>query len=346
MSRGWAKASARRLKITLSCAVLCHIVSLQYLSRSSLHRLAGLPCRLLLSCGLQVVTRDAHRLSLRRLICPAQDHFIFLTVYIISMTFVLSLTQMLVLLSWYVMLSIPLYILVCATASLFCACLVSVQVSEPYVIAGSTQELYTCHFRQMARLILKISRCLAHVAQPAIILRCISLSWFFSLRLQCCPKYTWRWTLSIITLFTFIGVLSTTITFVFAMFILRPIRLLSSDSSLSICCSSCGVSVHRNMSSAKRRLEINYPSIFTDLFSQFNLLYMLSNVAVNSLGEMVSPCLTPLLIPIFSLSLCRCTVIELSVYLSFRMSMYTSPIPCYCNDVSIAWVCTESNAFS
>ena len=34
--------------------------------------------------------------SLRRLICPAQDHLIFLTVLIISMTFVLSLTQMLV----------------------------------------------------------------------------------------------------------------------------------------------------------------------------------------------------------------------------------------------------------
>ena len=46
MSRGWAKASACRLQMTLSCAVLCHTVSLQYLSRSSLHRLAGLPCRL------------------------------------------------------------------------------------------------------------------------------------------------------------------------------------------------------------------------------------------------------------------------------------------------------------
>ena len=109
--------------------------------------------------------------------------------------------------------------------------------------------------------------------------------------------------------------LSTTITFVFVMFILRLICLLSSDSSCSICCSSCGVSVHRNMSSAKRRLERNSPSIFTPLFSQFNLLNMLSNVAVNSLGEMVSPCLTPLLILIFSLSLCRCTVTELSVYI-------------------------------
>ena len=183
MSRGWAKASACCLQTTLSCAFLCHIVSLQYLSRASLHRLAGLPCRLFLSYGLQLVTREVHRSSLRRLICSAQDHFIFLTVLIISMTFVLSLTQMCVFLSLYVMLSILLSIFVCAAASLFCACLVSVHVSAPYVIAGSTQELYTCLFRQMARLLLKISRCLAYAAQPAMILRCISLSWFFSLRL-------------------------------------------------------------------------------------------------------------------------------------------------------------------
>ena len=82
MSRGWTKDSACRLQITLSCAVLCHIMSLQYLSRSSLHRMAGLPCGIFLSYGLQMVAREVHRLSLRRLICPAQDHFIFLTVYI------------------------------------------------------------------------------------------------------------------------------------------------------------------------------------------------------------------------------------------------------------------------
>ena len=103
-----------------------------------------------------------------------------------------------------------------------------------------------------------------------------------------------------------------------------------------MCCSSCGVSVHRNMSTATRRLERNSPSIFTPLFSQFNLLNVLSNVAVNSLGEMVSPCLTPLLILIVSLSLCRCTVTELSVYMSFRIYMYTSSIPSSCNDVNIA----------
>ena len=73
VSRGWAKASACRLQITLSCAFLCHIVSLQYLYRSSLHRLAGLICRHFLSDGLQVVTREVNLSSLRLLICPAQS---------------------------------------------------------------------------------------------------------------------------------------------------------------------------------------------------------------------------------------------------------------------------------
>ena len=74
--------------------------------------------------------------------CPGRPISVFSgTMYIISITFVLSLTQMLVLLSLYVMLSILLSILVCATASLFCACLRSVHVSAPYAIADSTQEL-------------------------------------------------------------------------------------------------------------------------------------------------------------------------------------------------------------
>ena len=85
--------------------------------------------------------------------CPGPFHFSYSVDYIISMT----LTHMLVFLSLYVMLSILPSILVCAVASLFCACLVSVQVSAPYVIAGSTHELYTCLFRQMARLLLKMS---------------------------------------------------------------------------------------------------------------------------------------------------------------------------------------------
>ena len=47
----------------------------------------------------------------------------------------------------------------------------------------------------------------------------------------------------------------------------------------AFCCSSCDVSVYRNISSAKRRLERNYPSIFTPLFSEFKFLNMVSNVA-------------------------------------------------------------------
>ena len=48
--------------------------------------------------------------------------------------------------------------------------------------------------------------------------------------------------------------------------------------------SSCGVSVLiKEMSSAKRRLVRHSPSIFKPLFSQFNLLTMISSVAVNSL---------------------------------------------------------------
>ena len=143
VSRVWAKASACRLQVSMSCAVLCQIVSLQYLSRSSFHRLAGLPKAL--SYGLQVVTREVHRSSSRRLICPAQDHFIFLALLIIklSMTFVLSLTQMLVFLSFACDVEHTSFTLFCAAACLFCACLVSGQYSAPYVIAGSTQELYT-----------------------------------------------------------------------------------------------------------------------------------------------------------------------------------------------------------
>ena len=64
VSRCWAKASACRHQVSLPCAVLCHIVSLQYLSRSSLHRLAGLPCRLFLS---YMVSKRRHTRSICRL---------------------------------------------------------------------------------------------------------------------------------------------------------------------------------------------------------------------------------------------------------------------------------------
>ena len=56
------------------------------------------------------------------------------------------------------MLSILLSVLVCAAASLFCACLMTVQIAVPYAVAGSTPGLYTCVF---SRLVLKCG--LAHL---------------------------------------------------------------------------------------------------------------------------------------------------------------------------------------
>ena len=67
-------------------------------------------------------------------------------------------------------------------ASLLCAYLVSIQVFVPYVIAGNTHELNNCLFRQVARF-----PCAAYAAEPAVILLCISLSWFTSLRLYVAP---------------------------------------------------------------------------------------------------------------------------------------------------------------
>ena len=71
--------------------------------------------------GFQVVMRIVHLSSLSRLMCPAQDHFILLVVFITSVTPVFALTQVFVFLSWYVILSILLSIFVCAGASFFLA---------------------------------------------------------------------------------------------------------------------------------------------------------------------------------------------------------------------------------
>ena len=85
--------------------------------------------------------RSVHWLSRILLTCPAHVHFRLLTCSITSVTFVLSLTQMFVFLSQGVMFNIFLSIFVCAAARLFFAWVVSVHVSAPYVIAGSTHEL-------------------------------------------------------------------------------------------------------------------------------------------------------------------------------------------------------------
>ena len=50
-----------------------------------------------------------------------------------------------------------------------------------YVVADSMQEVCTCLFAQVARVFLKRSQCLTYAAQAAMIIRCITLSWLFSL---------------------------------------------------------------------------------------------------------------------------------------------------------------------
>ena len=102
-------------------------------------------------------------------------------------------------------------------------------------------------------------------------------------------------------------------TFVFDLLIFRPWFSLSSANSCSICCSSCGVLAHMSMSSAKRRWLRYSPSTFKPLVSKDSRRNMLSSAAVHNLGDMISPCRTPLLILILLLSLCRWTVTELLV---------------------------------
>ena len=110
-----------------------------------------------------------------------QFNVITITLLIISMTFVHFVTEI-VGLSILVdpMLSIdPTYFHFGLRGRKFVMCLFGqcpgLGHMHHYVIAGRTQE--------MARLLLKMSRCLAYSAQPAMIIRCISLPWLFSLML-------------------------------------------------------------------------------------------------------------------------------------------------------------------
>ena len=116
--------------------------------------------------------------------CARPFHFPHIADYIYDINFVLPLKQMLVFLSLYVMLSI-LLIHVGPCGCTFVLCLFGQCPSICTIcLAGSTHDLYTCLFRQMAKLLLKISRCLACAAQAAMLLRCTYLSWFLSLRIH------------------------------------------------------------------------------------------------------------------------------------------------------------------
>ena len=77
----------------LPCLVLSSAISCRSSICLGRPSAAWLVSHVVFSCGHQVVTREVLRSSWRRFICPAQDHFIFLSVLIISMTFVLSLTH-------------------------------------------------------------------------------------------------------------------------------------------------------------------------------------------------------------------------------------------------------------
>ena len=184
-ARGSANASSCRLQVSLYCTVLCHIVSLQYLSMLSLHRLAGLPCRM--------VSTWWHAMCIGRLggcwcALPRTLSFVsHIADYIYAFVEVcpLFLTQTLIFLSLYIMLRIHLSIMGRAIASLFCACFVSVQmfalcqswqhtcVMCTHVFSGRSQ---CCIWRYIEYLILV----LAYAVQPAIIRRCIGHILFFS----------------------------------------------------------------------------------------------------------------------------------------------------------------------
>ena len=152
---------------------------------------------------------------------PCPGPFQFSHIYVDDFCPLPDPDEMLVLLSLYLTRSLLLSMLDCAAASWCCAYLVSVHVSAPYVIGGSTMDV----------------RCL-YVFRPA----CHDSSLYILCRYWVCyTRYTKPSTFSISTMFTLIEVLSTSITFVFAMFIFRSISSLPSDSYCSICCDCCAV---------------------------------------------------------------------------------------------------------
>ena len=128
-------------------------MSLHYLPRSSLHRLAGLPCRIFLS--LWSPSRDTQGPSVVfeavDMPCPGPFHFSHIADRC-------PLPDP----------DVGLSILACHAEHTsfhfglcgrkFVLCLFGQCPVHHYVIAGSIQELYTCLFKQMARLLLKISR--------------------------------------------------------------------------------------------------------------------------------------------------------------------------------------------
>ena len=65
VSHGWAKASTCRLQVSLSCAVLCHIMSLQYFVQVVSQPLGWSHLFCCVHCLHQVVTCEVHQSSFR-----------------------------------------------------------------------------------------------------------------------------------------------------------------------------------------------------------------------------------------------------------------------------------------
>src|ERR1700753_2217416 len=100
------------------------------------------------------------------------------------------------------------------------------------------------------------------------------------------------------------------------------------------------------MSSAKRRWFKNFPFTFFPISFQSNFLKTLSRLVVNNLGEMVSPCLTPLQILNLSVLLCSFTHDVAFLYTYRMVLVYLESTLASSKPSNIDHVSTESNAFS
>ena len=284
------------IHIYLRCPLLCGTlpVVVQFISPTS-HRSSS---RSFPFTGFPGSDSNVRQLSHILLMCPAQVHFHLLTCSVTSVSFVFSLTQMFVFLFQH-----NIMMFVCAAASLFFAWLISAHVSVPLLeVRMNCKLISSCMFQCYPW------RC-ANAVHPAVILLWIYLSWFLSLvlyrrrsfqrsRSECCSH--------ILVCHFPPSLLSPTLIFT-SLFSLSP------SNSCSVCCSSCGVLVHMSRSRAKNTWLRYSPSIFKPLGYQVSHRNMLLSTAVNSLGDMVFHCRTPLLMLSVLLSLCRWTVIELLV---------------------------------
>ena len=158
-----------KMSVMCCCSVAIHLVPMNFVS-SSLH-LSFCLCRCLEpNHGLHSVIRLVHLLSDVLARWPAHLHFLLLIDCIMSATLVWFLIHWSVFLSH---LDIPSMVrsILCWVVFSFCSIFfVMAQVSEPYIIAGSTHWLKTFLLRQIGMLLLMISLRFPHALQPALVL--------------------------------------------------------------------------------------------------------------------------------------------------------------------------------